>query len=153
MVKQKAFVAKYNNQTRSCTEVMQIIWPAILDIGESGDLTVFPFFFSRECFIKCKKFEGNFTMAVCSFGGVSDQCGATSWAGHETGMVPLLSCENDMTEWLKEKYEGPGAFGATGRPGHTKATGDSKYQLGIIHAHKCLLSQSSGLLFFFEERP
>ena len=89
-------------------------------------------------------------MALCSFGGVSDQCGATTWAPHETGMVPLLSCENDMTEWLKEKYKGSGASGARGRPGHTKAAGpagDSKYLLGIIHAHKWLLSRS------VEERP
>ena len=100
---------------------------------------------SRVCFIRSKKFEGNFTRALCSFGGVSDQCGATSWAAHETGMVPLLSCENDMTEWLKEKYKGLGASGARGRPGHTKVTGDSKYLLGIIHAHKWLLSRSSGL--------
>lgn len=83
-----------------------------------------------------KNFKGNFTMALCSFGGVSDQCGATSWAAHETGMVPLLSCEIDMTEWLKEKYKGSGASGARGRPGHTKATGDLKYQLGIMHAQK-----------------
>ena len=80
-------------------------------------------------------------MALCSFGGVSDQFGATSWAVHETGMVPnLLSCEMDMTEWLKEKYKGSGASGARGRPGHTKGTGDSKYQLGIIQTHKWLLS-------------
>ena len=58
------------------------------------------------CFVMCKNFEGNFTMALCSFGGVSNQCRATSWAAHETGMVPLLSCEIDMTEWLKEKYKG-----------------------------------------------
>ena len=82
-------------------------------------------------------------MALCSFGRVSDQCGATAWAPHETGMAPLLSCENDMTEWLKEKYKGSGASGARGRPGHTKAAGDSKYLLGIIHAHKWLLSRSS----------
>jgi len=69
-------------------------------------------------------------MALCSFGGVSDQCGAASWAAHETGMVPLLSCEIDMLEWLKEKYKGSGASGARGRPGNTKATGDSKYQFG-----------------------
>ena len=100
---------------------------------------------SRVCFVRCKKFEGNFTMALCSFGGESDQCGATSWAAHETGMVPLLSCEIDMTEWLKEKYKGSGASRERGRPGHTKATGDSKYQLGIIHAHKWPLSRSSGL--------
>ena len=67
---------------------------------------------SRVCFIRCKKFKGNFTMALCSFGGASGQCGATAWAPHETGMVPLLSCENDMTEWLKEKYKGSGASGA-----------------------------------------
>ena len=75
-------------------------------------------------------------MALCFFGGVSDQCGATAWALHETGMVSLLSCENDMTEWLKGKYEGSGTSGTRGRPGHTKAAGDSKYLLDIIHAHK-----------------
>ena len=80
-------------------------------------------------------------IAFCSLGGVSDQCGATSWAAHETGMVPLLSCEVDMTEWLKEKYQGSGASGARGRPGLTKATGESNYQLGIVHAHKWLLSR------------
>ena len=26
-------------------------------------------------------------------------------------MVPLLSCENDITEWLKEKYKGGGGGG------------------------------------------
>ena len=61
---------------------------------------------SGVCFVMCKNFEGNFTMALCSFGGVSNQCRATSWAAHKTGMVPLLSCEIDMTEWWKEKYKG-----------------------------------------------
>ena len=65
---------------------------------------------------RCKKFEGNFTMTLCSFGGVSDQRGATSWAAYETGMVPLWSSELDMTEWLKEK--GLGTSRARGRPGH-----------------------------------
>ena len=46
---------------------------------------------SRLCFIRSKKFKSNLTMALCSFEGVSDQCGATAWAPHETGMVPLLS--------------------------------------------------------------
>ena len=41
-------------------------------------------------------------MALYSIGGVSDQCGASSWAAHETGMVPLLSCEIDMTELMVE---------------------------------------------------
>ena len=48
------------------------------------------------CLVRCKKLEGNFTMALCSFRVVSDQCGATSWAAHEKGMVPLLSCEIDL---------------------------------------------------------
>ena len=68
---------------------------------------------------RCKKFEGNLTMAICSLRWVSEQCGATSWAAHETGMVPLLSSEIDMIEWLKEKYKGSGTSGAKGRPGHT----------------------------------
>ena len=75
-------------------------------------------------------------MALCSFGGVNDQCGATSWAVRETGMNPLLSCDNDMTAWLKDKYKGSGASGERGRPGDTKAAGDSKDQIGIIHVHK-----------------
>ena len=58
---------------------------------------------------------------------ISDQCGATSWAAHEAGMVLLLSCKIDMTEWLKERYKGSGGSGARGRTGHTKATGASKY--------------------------
>ena len=36
-------------------------------------------------------------MVLYSFGGVNDQCGATSWAVQETGMLPLLSCDSDMT--------------------------------------------------------
>ena len=38
-------------------------------------------------------------MALSSFGGVNDQCGVTSWAEQETGMLPLLSCDSDMTAW------------------------------------------------------
>ena len=83
---------------RSC-----INWPAILDIGESGDWTEFPFF--------RLPFRGyvlsgvrNSRVFFCSFGRISDQFGARSWAAHQTGMVAnLLSCEIDMTEWLKEK--------------------------------------------------
>ena len=74
-------------------------------------------------------------MALCSFGGVNDKCGATSWAVHETGMTPLLSCDNDLTVWLKGKYKGSGASGARGRPDDTKAAGHSKDQIGIIHVH------------------
>ena len=48
-------------------------------------------------------FQDNFTMALYSFGGKNDQCGATSWAVQERGMLPLLSCDNDRTEWLKGK--------------------------------------------------
>ena len=43
-------------------------------------------------------------MALYSFGGKNDQCGATSWAVQETGMLPLMSLDNDMmTVWLKDK--------------------------------------------------
>ena len=35
--------------------------------------------------------QGNFAMALCSFGVVNDQCGAKSCAGQETRMRPLLS--------------------------------------------------------------
>ena len=78
-------------------------------------------------------------MALCSFGGVNDECGAASWALHETGMTFLLSCDNDMNAWLKHKYKGLGASRTRGKAGDTKATstGNSKYQKGLIHAHKC----------------
>jgi len=55
--------------------------------------------------VKSDKFQDNFTMALCSFGGVDDQCGATSWAVHETRVILLLSCNNDMTAWLKDKNQ------------------------------------------------
>ena len=35
-------------------------------------------------------FQDDFTMVFYSFGGVNDQCGVTSWAVQETGMLPLL---------------------------------------------------------------
>ena len=47
-------------------------------------------------------------MALYSFGGVSDQCGAMSWAVQETGMLPFLSCDSDMTAWLKNKQKDSG---------------------------------------------
>ena len=50
-------------------------------------------------------------MALYSFGGVNDQCSVTSWAVQETGMLPLLSCESDMTAWLKHKQKGSGMSG------------------------------------------
>jgi len=43
---------------------------------------------SRVCFVRCKKFEANFTMALCSFGEVSDQCGATL---NMVGSVSMVS--------------------------------------------------------------
>ena len=52
-------------------------------------------------------FQGNFSMALYSFGGVNDQCSVTSWAVQETGMLPLLSCDSGMTARLKHKEKGP----------------------------------------------
>ena len=86
--------------------------------------------------VESDKFQDNFTMALCSFGGVNDQCGTSSWAVHETGMIPLLSCDKDMTAWSKDKYKAVRCVRARGRPGGTKAAGDSKDQIGIIHVHK-----------------
>ena len=55
-------------------------------------------------FQKAICFEDNFTVALYSFGGKNDQCGAMSWAVQETGMLPLMSFDNDMmTVWLKDK--------------------------------------------------
>ena len=68
-----------------------------------------------------------FSMALYSFGGENGQCGVTSWAVQETGMLPLLSCGRRIQVC-------PG--GRRGRTGDAKATGDSKDQLGIINAHK-----------------
>ena len=52
-------------------------------------------------------------MVLYSFGGVNDQYSATSWAVQETGMLPLLSCDSDMTAWLKikGKQKGSGVSG------------------------------------------
>ena len=49
-------------------------------------------------------FADDFTMAFHSFGAVNDQCGVTSWAVQETGMLLSLSCDSGMTAWLKHKY-------------------------------------------------
>ena len=73
-------------------------------------------------------------MVLYSFGGVNDQCGATSWAVQETGMLPLLSCDSDMTAWLKIKGRQKGSV-VSGEE-DSKVTGDSKDQLGIMHAQK-----------------
>ena len=51
-------------------------------------------------------------------------------------MIPLLSCDNDMTAWSKDKYKAVRCVRARGRPGGTKAADDSKDQIGIIHVHK-----------------
>lgn len=70
------------------------------------------------------KFAADFAMAFCSFGSLDNECGATPWAVQDAGMIPLLSCDNDMTAWLKEKYKGSGASGTKGRPGSAKGTGE-----------------------------
>ena len=54
----------------------------------------------------------------------------------------LSSCDSDIHDCMvKAQVE---VFrcvrGRRGRPDYTKATGDSKYQLGIIYARKWLLS-------------
>ena len=128
----------------------QVSWPAILNLksvgtGPSSGPILLPFRGDFFCFssgvfeiLESDLFQDNFSMALYSFGGVNDQCSVTSWAVQETGMLPLLSCDSDMTAWLKHKYiEGFRCVrGRRGRTGDAKATGDSKDQLGIINAHK-----------------
>ena len=90
-------------------------------------------------------FQDNFMMALHTFEEVSDQCHATSWAVQETGC--FLCCLAIVTR-LHGKRASRGVQvcpGRRGRPGDTKATGDSKDQVGIIHEHKGLLLQSKGL--------
>ena len=43
-------------------------------------------------------------MAFCSFRGPGEDnpCGAIEWAKQESSMVPLLSCNADMSSWLKD---------------------------------------------------
>ena len=65
---------------------------------------------------------------------MNDRFRVTSWAVQETGMLLLLSCDSDMTA-SEEGFRC--VRGRRGRPCDTKATGDSKDQLGMIHAHKC----------------
>ena len=94
-------------------------------LEECGDWTKFPsnpspvspefFLFFHQV---CSKFQKAicfriilFSMALYSFGGVNHQCGVTSWAVQETGMLPLLSCCSDMTAWLKHKQKGSGVSG------------------------------------------
>ena len=87
----------------------QASWPAILDLksvgtGPSSRPILLPFRGNFFCFssgvfeiLGSDVFQDNFSMAHYSFGGVNDQCGPTSWAVHETGILPLLSCGSDMT--------------------------------------------------------
>ena len=116
------------SQTMPCIEIRQLLlyqinWPAILDLGSvetglSSDPILLPFRGKFLCLssgvfeiLESDLFQDNFTMALYSFGGVNDQCRATSWAVEETGMLPFfLSCDSDMTAWFKGKYKGSGVL-------------------------------------------
>ena len=82
-----------------------------------GDFCVFHQVFE---ILESDLFQGNFTIALCSFGGVNYQYSVTSWAAQETRMLHLFSCDNDMTAWLKAEKKGSGVSRARGRPGDTK---------------------------------
>ena len=87
----------------------QFSWSAILNLksvgtGPSPRPILLPFRGNFFCFssgvfeiLESDLLHDNFSMALYSFGGVNDQCGVTSWAVQETGMIPLLSCGSDMT--------------------------------------------------------
>ena len=131
----------------------QINWRAILYLesvgtGRSSHPIFLPFRGNFLCFssveiLESDLFQDNFTMALYSSGGVNDQWRATPCVVQETGMLPFfLSCDSDM--W--GQVEGFRCVqGRRGTPGDTKATGDSKDQLWIMHAHKWLLLRSRGL--------
>ena len=59
---------------------------------------VFEFFIPVFEILESNLFQGNLKITLFSFGGVNDQCGATSWTVQETGMFPSSSSNNDMTE-------------------------------------------------------
>ena len=61
-------------------------------------------------------------MASCSFVSDNDSCGAVHWAADDTAIRPLLSCNLDMTGWLKNKFKGSGASGMRGRPGKSNSS-------------------------------
>ena len=62
-------------------------------------------------------------MELCSF-GKKDPYGAIEWAANDNSMIPLISCQADMSSWLKQKYPGSSASGSRGRPGE-KTSGSS----------------------------
>ena len=72
-------------------------------------------------------------MAFCSFGGPGKEnlCGVIELAKQESSMVPLLSCNVDMSSWLKDKYKGSGASGSRGRPAD-KGSGSGGKKCKII---------------------
>jgi len=65
-------------------------------------------------------------MAYCSFGKDEDHCGAVQWALHDSTVLPLLSCNSDLSSWLKDKYPGSGASGSKGRPTADKTSSGGK---------------------------
>ena len=82
----------------------QINWPTILDLesvgsGPSSPPIVLLFWENFLCFssgvfkiLESDLFQDNFMMALYSFRGLNDQCGATSWDVQDpTGMLALLS--------------------------------------------------------------
>ena len=87
----------------------QASWFAILDLksvgtGPSSRSILLPFCGNFFCFssgvfeiLESDLCQDTFPMALYFFGGVNDQCTVTSWAVQETGMLPLLSCDSDMT--------------------------------------------------------
>ena len=50
-------------------------------------------------------------MALYSFGGVNDQCGARHGLYKKQECFLFLSCDSDMTAWLKGKQRSSGVYG------------------------------------------
>ena len=115
-------------QTKPCIEMMQLLlyqinWPAILDLesvgtGPSSHPILLPFHGKFLCFSSCvleilesNLLQDSFTMALYSFGGVKDQCGARHGLYKKQECFLFLSCDSDMTAWLKGKQRSSGVYG------------------------------------------
>ena len=59
--------------------------------------------------------EDRIKMEFCFFGKREDLSGPVEWAAHDRSMVPLMSCQCDMSLWFQGKYPGLGASGSRGR--------------------------------------